>query len=121
MNIIKQEHLGSVRSLTHATCVVAEPIVVVIEGQVTELSLPDARRLRDGLSAAIDHVQASEKRIVGDGDTYNCACIAKSGSGMSMPRSKLGVGGCVEDFDPVGDSELMSKIFSATRGCDQPQ
>lgn len=90
--IDEHEHAGAVRSRIHSTCLVAEPVVVMLDGQETELAVQDAVALRDGLSAAIGRVQESQAKLMGDGSNYNVAVLAKSGTGMSFPRSKLGDG-----------------------------
>ncbi len=88
----EQQHAGCVKSRTHATCLVQDPVSLVIEGKEAELSLADAKLLLTGLQEAIARVEASEAALKGDGANYNLAVIGKSGSGMSWPRSKLGDG-----------------------------
>lgn len=88
----EQQHPGGVKSRTHQTCLVVEPVVVMVEGKETELSLSDAMLLRAGLTVAIERVEQSENVLKGNGNNYHCACIAKSGTGQSFPRSKLGDG-----------------------------
>lgn len=84
------QHPGAVKSRTHENCLVAESIVVVIDGKTTEISLADALALHTGLGEAIDRVSKAEATLRGDGDNYHLAVIGKSGSGMSFPRTKLG-------------------------------
>lgn len=102
----EQQHIGAVKSRTNESCLVAEPIVVIIERKETELSLADAVALRNGLDAAIARVSASEKLLKGDGENWNLAVIAKSGSGMSFPRSKLGDGKFLY-IDGMPDAAMM--------------
>lgn len=85
----EQRHTGAVKSRIHDTCLVAEPVVITIEGKDTELSLSDAVALQRGLSEAIQRVTESEKALKGDGLNYHLAIIAKAGAGMSFPVSKL--------------------------------
>jgi hypothetical protein len=88
----EQEHRGAVKSRTHPACLVAEPIVVILDGLETELALEDAEALRDGLTAAVARVKESQSKLLGDGTNYNVVVLAKAGSGMSVPRSRLGDG-----------------------------
>jgi hypothetical protein len=88
----EQQHAGAVKSRTHESCLVAEPVVVTIEGKDIELSLADAVALHSGLGEAVKRVSEAEKALRGDGISYNLAILAKSGAGMSFPRSKLGNG-----------------------------
>jgi hypothetical protein len=109
MDIKEQEHTGFVKSRTHDNCFVAEPVVVVIEGQEIELSLHDAKWLLSGLQEAVTHVEESETRLKGDGN-YNLAVIGKTGSGMSIPRTKLGAGGFIF-IDGMADTDMYRQIF----------
>lgn len=86
----EKQHDGAVKSHTHESCLVAEPIIVTIEGKDIELSLADAVALHSGLGDAVKRVSTAEQALKGDGISYNLAIIAKSGAGMSLPRSKLG-------------------------------
>lgn len=105
----EQKHLGGVTSRTHETCLVGEPVVVKIDGHEVELSLSDAFQLCAGLAGAIERVKQSECKLMGDGSSYNVAVIAKSGSGMSMPRSKLGDGEFIY-LDGMADASVIPDI-----------
>lgn len=101
----EQEHDGAVKSRIHATCLVAEPVVVILDGKETELATQNAVALRDGLAAAIARVQQSEANLRDDGTNYNVAVLAKAGAGMSLfERSKLDNGRAV-----LGPPEYRSK------------
>lgn len=86
----EQQHAGGVKSRIHDTCLVQNPVTIVIEGKVTELSLVDAKMLLIGLQTAVAHVELSEASLKGGGLLSNLAIIGKTGLGMSFPRSKLG-------------------------------
>lgn len=83
-------HNVGVRSRTHKTCFVQEPVTVTIGGISTELSLDDAQTLLTGLQEAIERVSQNEKRLMGDGSDYHVAIIGSTSNGMSIPRSRLG-------------------------------
>ncbi|HEY8096994.1 MAG TPA: hypothetical protein VIE65_13005 [Methylobacter sp.] len=86
-------HAGAVKSRIHETCMVAEPIVMTIEGKDIQLSLQDALALNQGLTAAIERATEHEEALIGDRTNYNIACIGNARSGMSLFRqSKLGDG-----------------------------
>lgn len=102
----EQQHAGAVKSRTHESCLVGEPVVLAIEGKDTELSLADAVALYMGLGESIKRVIESEKALKGDGTNYNLAVLAKSGSGMSFPCSKLGDGKFVF-IDGMPDASLI--------------
>ncbi|NMM29313.1 MAG: hypothetical protein HHJ12_19060 [Glaciimonas sp.] len=70
------------------------------------MSLADAVALYHGLGESIKRVVESEKALKGDGTYYNLAVIAKSGSGMSFPRSKLGDGKFVF-IDGMPDASMI--------------
>jgi hypothetical protein len=98
MDLNTQEHSGCVLSRTHDTCLVAEPVAIVIEGQEIEISLRDAKLLMSGLQKAVARVEESESSLKGDGVSYSLAVIGKAGAGMScFPITKLGAGGPVVD------------------------
>lgn len=84
------QHPGGVRSRINKTCLVQDPVTVIVEGKETELSLEDAKLLLSGLQEAVARVESSVTALMGNGLNYNVAIIAKSGSGMSFPRSRLG-------------------------------
>lgn len=105
----EQKHLGGVTSRTHETCLVAEPVVVKIDGHEVELSLNDAYQLCAGLAGAVERVRQSERRFMGDGTSYNVAILAKPGSGMSMPRSKLGDGAFIY-LDGMADNSSIPEL-----------
>lgn len=87
----EQIHAGGVKSRTHETCLVQDPVRVVIEGKATDLSLVDAKLLLAGLGEAVARVEPSEAKLMGDGLNYNIAVIGKARAGMSrFPLSLLG-------------------------------
>lgn len=114
----EQKHLGGVTSRITETCLVAEPVVVKIDGHEVELSLSDACFLCIGLAGAIERVQQSERKLTGDGGSaYNVAVIGKTGSGMSMSRSKLGDGEFVF-IDGMPDLPIAEKLgFKVIAAC----
>lgn len=63
----EQQHAGAVKSRTHETCLVAEPVVLAIDGKDIELSLADAVALHKGRREAIKCVIKDEKAMKGDG------------------------------------------------------
>lgn len=92
-NGISQEtHNRGVMSRTHKTCLVIDPITIILDGHRTELSLKDAAELLKGLQAAVVKVGANSKHLFGDCTNYNVVGIGKVGGGMSCDRSKLGNG-----------------------------
>lgn len=88
--IQEMTHAGNVISRTHATCLVADPIVFLIDGRKIELSLSDATILQQGLSEAVDRVSSSDRKLKGDDANYNLLILAKGCSGMSFPTTRLG-------------------------------
>ncbi len=111
MHLNEQRHSGDVISHTHPTCLVSEPVTVVLEGNATALALWDAKALLKGLAEAVARVEESEKALLGDGDHYNVCVIGDARSGMSLPRTKLGVGGPAVILDPVRDANLRQMVF----------
>lgn len=110
MDLNKHQHCGGVKSVTHATCLVAEPITVTIEGHTTSLSLADARALAAGIAEGVARVEAHETALKGDGNTWNLGIIASAGTGMSFQRSKLGDGQGIAFFgatQPLTDYEHL--------------
>jgi hypothetical protein len=100
------QHSGAVVSRTHESCLVAEPVALSIEGKETELSLADAIALYQGLGEAIKRVIDNEKSLRAGELTVNLAVLAKSGTGMSFPRSKLGNGRFVF-IDGMPDTSMI--------------
>ncbi len=105
----EQQHAGGVTSHLDATCLVAEPITVVIDGNVTSLSVEDATRLATGLADAIARVVQHENALKGDGVSYNLAVIGSTRAGMSFLRSKLGDGDALV-LDPQPGMELLPAL-----------
>lgn len=106
----EKQHTGGVNSRIHESCLVAEPISVVIDGKVTDLSLADTIALRQGLDDAIERVNASEKALKGDRNDYHLPIIAKPGKGMSLPRSKLGDREFLDMFTKASDMACLKNI-----------
>lgn len=75
MKLDEQQHKGAVTSRIHETCLVIDPMVIIIDGTVTELSVLDAEALRDGLAAAIARVRQSETALKGDGSSWSLATL----------------------------------------------
>lgn len=102
----EEQHAGAVKSRIHGSCLIAEPVVLAIDGNETELSLADAVLLYQGLGAAIERVVEGEKALRAGDLAVNLAVLAKPGSGMSFPRSKLGNGEFVF-VDAMPDTSLI--------------
>lgn len=99
MQLNSNEHTGSVKSITHETALVQEPIELTVEGKCTTLTLDDAKRLMAGLSEAISLVDRHEASLKGEGETYNLLVIGSTRSGMSVvPWTKLGSGGAIQQI-----------------------
>ena len=79
---------GGVQARTVAGGTVQHPVVVMLDGVATELSLADATMLRDGVSAAVAFVEAAEQAVV-TGDAGHHFTIGKTMHGMSPLPSKL--------------------------------
>ncbi len=94
MDIDEKEHPGCVKSRTHETFLVGEPVVVVIDGRETELSLQDAKWLLCGLQEAIARVEESESKLKADSNGH-LVVIGKTRSGMSVLSTKLGASGFI--------------------------
>lgn len=102
-------HCGGVTSRTTSSCLVAEPIVVKIDGHEVKLSINDARLLWLGLAGAIDRVQHAERALMGQNLASHCAVIGKTADGISMPRSKLGDGKFLF-IDCMADQTLAEQL-----------
>lgn len=89
MELNTQEHKGGVKSLTHNTGLVQEPVEVTIEGKTTSLSLMDARALLSGLTDAVARAEQSENSLMGEAGRGHVFIIGPTRSGMSLPRTKL--------------------------------
>jgi hypothetical protein len=78
---------GGVQARTALPLRVQEPVAFFIDQRFVELNLDDAKLLRDGLTAAIAHVEESEK-LVPPGDHH--PVIGKSENACTIiPRSAL--------------------------------
>lgn len=86
----EQRHKGEVVSRTNEFCLVAEPVVVTIQGREVEISLDGAVALYAGLGEAITRVSEAEAQLKGDGISCNLPTIGKSGAGLSFAQTKLG-------------------------------
>lgn len=84
------QHAGGVNSRTHESCLVAEPVALVIDGRETTLSLADAVVLYYGLGEAIKTVSENNKKLQGEDLTRHLSIIGKTRSGSSFLSSKLG-------------------------------
>ncbi|MES2877514.1 MAG: hypothetical protein V4713_03760 [Pseudomonadota bacterium] len=49
----EQQHPGAVKSRTHSTCLMGEPVTVMLNGLSTDLTIADALALKEGLVVAI--------------------------------------------------------------------
>lgn len=79
---------GGVQARTVAGGTVQHPVVVMLDGVATELTLTDAMMLRDGLTAAVACVEAAEQAVA-SGDAGHHFTIGKTMHGMSSLPSKL--------------------------------
>ena len=113
----EQKHLGGITSRTNEASLVAEPIIATIDGHEVALSLSDASLLCAGLAGAIARVRQSERQLMGDRGMYNLAVIGQSGSGMSMPRSKLGGGEFVFHDSMLDRAITVKPGFKTVAAC----
>lgn len=110
------QHAGSVKSRINGACLVAEPVVLAIEGKEIDLSLADAVALYHGLGEAIKRIMDSENALRAGDPTSNLAVLAKSSSGMGFPRSKLGDGKFIF-IDGMPDTSMINRAGPASVAC----
>lgn len=84
----RQTFSGGVQARTVAGCTVRHPVVMTLDGVDTELTLADAKKLLDGLAAAVAAVDAAEEAIVA-GEIGHRFVIGQSRYRMSCVPSKL--------------------------------
>lgn len=80
---------GGVQARTVACGTVQHPVVVTLDGIATELTLADAMKLRDGLTAAVGRVEAAEKAALARDHHFT---IGRTIYGLSSVPSKLPAG-----------------------------
>ncbi|MGN3966804.1 hypothetical protein ACS0ZG_31880 [Burkholderia gladioli] len=83
----EQTFEGGVQARTVDGGIVQHPVVITLDGVATELTLADAVKLRDGLSASIAATEAAESAVLArNGHHFT---IGKTMYGMSTVLSKL--------------------------------
>ena len=83
----EQTFEGGVQARTVAGGIVQHPVVITLDGVVTELTMADAVKLRDGLIASIAATEAAESAVLArNGHHFT---IGKTMHGMSAVPSKL--------------------------------
>ena len=84
----QQTFSGGVQARTVVGGTVQHPVVICLDGIETELTLADAKRLRNGLVAAVAAVDAAEQAVLA-GDARHHFTIGQTKYGMSSVPSKL--------------------------------
>ncbi len=79
---------GGTKARTIEGGVVQHPVTMTIDGVEIELTLEDAKKLKQGLNQAIAYAVQAEEAALGDG-TKHCFVIGPTRYGMSPVSSKL--------------------------------